>query len=86
VVERRTPENLPDSPGVYLFRGEKGKLLYVGKALSLKKRVASYFSGDSDTKTAALLRSFRDIETIVTNTELEALLLENTLIKKHRPR
>ncbi|MFY9550962.1 MAG: excinuclease ABC subunit UvrC [Thermoanaerobaculia bacterium] len=86
MVERRAPENLPDSPGVYLFRGDKGKLLYVGKALSLKKRVASHFSGDSDTKTAALLRSFRDIETIVTNTELEALLLENTLIKKHRPR
>lgn len=86
MVDRRAPENLPDSPGVYLFRGEKGKLLYVGKALSLRKRIASYFSGAADGKTAALLRSFRDIETIVTNTELEALLLENTLIKKHRPR
>src|SRR5262249_54804929 len=53
---------------------------------SLKKRIASYFSGDSDTKTEALLRSYRDIETIVTRTNLEALLLENTLIKKHRPR
>ncbi|MEX0878440.1 MAG: excinuclease ABC subunit UvrC [Thermoanaerobaculia bacterium] len=86
MVDRRAPENLPDSPGVYLFRGEKGKLLYVGKALSLRKRIASYFSGAADGKKAALLRSFRDIETIVTNTELEALLLENTLIKKHRPR
>ncbi len=86
MVDRRAPENLPDSPGVYLFRGEKGKLLYVGKALSLRKRIASYFSGAADGKTAALLRSYRDIETIVTNTELEALLLENTLIKKHRPR
>ncbi len=86
MVDRRAPENLPDSSGVYLFRGEKGKLLYVGKALSLRKRIASYFSGAADGKTAALLRSFRDIETIVTNTELEALLLENTLIKKHRPR
>jgi excinuclease ABC subunit C len=86
VVEREAPKDLPDAPGVYLFRGEKGKLLYVGKALSLKKRIASYFSGDADTKTSALLRSYRDIETIVTRTNLEALLLENTLIKKHRPR
>jgi excinuclease ABC subunit C len=86
VVERRAPENLPDSPGVYLFRGEKGKLLYVGKARSLRKRIATYFGTGEDTKTGALLRHFRDIETIVTNTELEALLLENTLIKKHRPR
>jgi excinuclease ABC subunit C len=86
VSERRAPENLPDSPGVYLFKGDKGKVLYVGKARSLRKRVASYFSKDGDTKTDALLRSFKDIETIVTRTELEALLLENTLIKKHRPR
>jgi excinuclease ABC subunit C len=87
VFNARPPENLPDSPGVYLFRGDKGKLLYVGKARSLKKRVATYFgAGLEDAKTSALLRSFREIETIVTRTELEALLLENTLIKKHRPR
>jgi excinuclease ABC subunit C len=72
---------------VYLFRGDKGKLLYVGKARSLKKRIATYFGGGGEgLKTDALLRQYRDIETIVTNTELEALLLENTLIKKHRPR
>jgi excinuclease ABC subunit C len=86
VSERRAPENLPDSPGVYLFKGDKGKILYVGKARSLRKRVASYFTKESDAKTDALLRLFKDIETIVTRTELEALLLENTLIKKHRPR
>src|SRR5215813_4867786 len=81
------PENVPDVPGVYLFKGPRGKILYVGKARSLKKRVASYFTkGPESTKTEALLRSFHEIETIVTNTELEALLLENTLIKKHRPR
>ena len=87
MVERHAPENLPDSPGVYLFRGDKGKLLYVGKARSLRKRVATYFSGAPEgARLEALLRQFKDIETIVTNTELEALLLENTLIKKHQPR
>jgi len=81
------PTNLPDSPGVYLFKGGRGRILYVGKARSLKKRVSSYFHKEPDqTKTAALLRAYKEIETIVTNTELEALLLENTLIKKHRPR
>src|SRR5438093_7661975 len=86
-TERRPPENLPDSPGVYIFRGPRGRALYVGKALSLKKRVASYFSRDAkDTKTEALLEAFRDLETIGTNTELEALLLENALIKRHHPR
>lgn len=83
----RPPENLPDSPGVYLFKGAKGKVLYVGKALSLKKRVASYFSRETrDNKTEALLDAYQELETIGTNTGLEALLLENTLIKKHRPR
>jgi excinuclease ABC subunit C len=84
---RCPPENLPDSSGVYLFRGARGRVLYVGKALSLKKRVASYFTrGSGSAKTEALLASYQSLETIVTNTELEALLLENTLIKKHRPR
>src|SRR5215471_18477680 len=86
-TERRPPGNLPDSPGVYIFKGGRGKVLYVGKATSLKKRVASYFSRDAkDTKTEALLKTFQELETIGTNTELEALLLENALIKKHNPR
>lgn len=84
---RRPPENIPDAPGVYLFKGACGKLLYAGKARSLKKRVASYFAkGPESAKTEAFLHAYEDLETIVTNTELEALLLENTLIKKHRPR
>jgi excinuclease ABC subunit C len=84
---RQPPENVPDAPGVYLFKDRRGKILYVGKARSLKKRVASYFTkGPEVTKTEALLGSWQDVETIVTNTELEALLLENALIKKHRPR
>jgi excinuclease ABC subunit C len=83
---RRPPEGLPDSPGVYLFKGPKGRLLYVGKARSIRKRVASHFHKEPDSKTAALLHAHREIEAIVTNTDLEALLLENSLIKKHRPR
>jgi excinuclease ABC subunit C len=84
---RRPPENLPDAPGVYLFKDRRGKILYAGKARSLRKRVASYFNkGPEVTKTEALLGSWEELETIVTNTELEALLLENALIKKHRPR
>src|SRR6476659_5541176 len=81
------PQNVPDAPGVYIFKGARGKVLYVGKARSLKKRLASYFTkGTDSSKTDALLRTWTDVETIVTNTNLEALLLENTLIKRHRPR
>jgi len=81
------PENLPDDPGVYLFRNSRDKIVYVGKARSLKKRVSSYFHKTvEDVKTRALLADYHQVETIVTRTELEALLLENALIKKHRPR
>ena len=81
------PENLPDAPGVYLFRNSRDRIVYVGKARSLKKRVSSYFHKTiDDPKTRALLTDHRSVETIVTRTELEALLLENALIKKHRPR
>jgi excinuclease ABC subunit C len=81
------PDNLPDAPGVYLFRNTRDRIVYVGKARSLKKRVSSYFHKTvDDPKTRALLSDHRTVETIVTRTELEALLLENALIKKHRPR
>jgi excinuclease ABC subunit C len=81
------PENLPDAPGVYLFRNSRDRIVYVGKARSLRKRVSSYFHKTiDDPKTRALLTDHRSVETIVTRTELEALLLENALIKKHRPR
>ena len=81
------PANLPDAPGVYLFRNSRAKVIYVGKALSLKKRVASYFQRTiSDAKTRAMVADHRSLETIVTRTELEAFLLENSLIKKHQPK
>ncbi|MBI9103186.1 MAG: excinuclease ABC subunit UvrC [Spirochaetales bacterium] len=76
----------PDSPGVYLMKDRREKIIYVGKAKSLKKRVGSYFTGKKDVKTDILVRRIRSIETIATNNEYEALLLENTLIKKWNPR
>jgi len=81
-------EHLPTRPGVYLFKDRAGKILYVGKAGNLKHRVSSYFQGGEEkgTKTLALLEKVVDIETILTHTDKEALILENNLIKAHRPR
>ena len=77
---------LPDHPGVYLMLAGDGQILYVGKAISLCKRVRSYFSGRPDrAKTALLLTRVCDVEVILAGSEIEALLLENNLIKKHRP-
>jgi excinuclease ABC subunit C len=79
---------LPDKPGVYQYFDAEEKILYVGKAKSLKKRVSSYFTKDhSDSgKTRVLVSKIVDIKTIVVETELDALLLENNLIKKYQPR
>ncbi len=78
---------LPAKPGVYLFRGEQGEVLYVGKAKSLRPRVRSYFQASSDTRStiAQLPERVTDIEVIVTDTEVEALHLEQNLVKRHRP-
>ena len=79
---------LPDKPGVYLMKDVNGKILYVGKAVNLKNRVRSYFqsSRSHSAKTEALVAKIDSLETIVTGTEVEALILECNLIKKHRPR
>jgi excinuclease ABC subunit C len=82
-------DSLPVSPGVYLFKGKTGAVLYVGKARSLRSRVRSYFQqSTSDTRffIARLSRELGDIETVVVGSEKEAALLENTLIKQHRPK
>jgi len=80
--------SLPDRPGIYQYYDADGRLLYVGKAKSLKKRVSSYFNKDiyENGKTAVLVRKIADIKYIVVDTDLEALLLENTLIKQHQPK
>jgi excinuclease ABC subunit C len=80
-------DSLPHNPGCYLFKDGQGTVIYVGKALDLKKRVSNYFQKqDHGPRTQALVSAAMSVDYIVTNTEVEALLLENTLIKKHQPR
>jgi len=79
--------NLTHRPGVYRMLNAKGKIIYVGKALDLRRRVSSYFkSTHSDAKTASMMPLVADVEITVTNTEAEALILEYNLIKRHKPR
>lgn len=80
-------QNLPNNPGVYQYFDKNDEIIYVGKAKDLKKRVSSYFVKDHDNaKTTILVRKICDIKYIVVDTELDALLLENNLIKKYQPR
>lgn len=80
-------KTLPESPGVYQYYDKDDKILYVGKAKNLKKRVNSYFTKNHDTaKTRILVKKIADIKHIVVNSETDALLLENNLIKKYQPR
>jgi len=82
------PDHIPSRPGVYLFKGAKEKILYVGKAKNLKKRLQSYFQAPSrlDARKSALMKDVRDLSYIVTANELEAFVLEANLIKQNRPR
>ncbi|WP_106004129.1 excinuclease ABC subunit UvrC [Neomoorella humiferrea] len=77
---------LPDHPGVYIMRDAQGEIIYVGKAASLKKRVRSYFRGQHPPRTQVMVEKIADIEYILTDNEVEALILECNLIKEHRPR
>ncbi|RME01881.1 MAG: excinuclease ABC subunit UvrC [Deltaproteobacteria bacterium] len=87
-MNRKKLATLPEKPGVYLMKDAQGRIIYVGKAKVLKNRVRSYFQSPSgkDEKTRRLIAQIADFETIITNSERDALLLENTLIKKHKPR
>src|ERR671938_2005253 len=77
---------LPDAPGVYLFRDAKRRVLYVGKARSLRKRVASHFSNPSTKGAHGMVAEIANIEFIATETEAEALLAEQNFIRQYRPR
>lgn len=80
-------ENIPNCPGCYIYKDKDGNIIYIGKAKNLKKRISSYFlNKDQGAKTTALVSNIFSVDFIVTNNELEAFILENTLIKKHQPK
>jgi excinuclease ABC subunit C len=86
VFERPKTSEIPDQPGAYLFRDKHGKVVYVGKAKSLRSRVPSYFGVGLHPRTQAMVDNARTVEWIITESEVAALMLEFSLIKRHRPR
>lgn len=83
----KEPANLPNNPGCYLFKNSKDNVIYIGKAKNLKKRIKNYFQKiELDPKTQAMLKFANSIDFVVTDSEDEALILENTLIKKYQPK
>ncbi len=86
LVRRPSAAEIPDGPGAYQFRDEHGAILYVGKAKSLRKRVGSYFSRDLPIRTRTMVTTADSVDWIVTETEVEAIMLEYSLIQKHKPR
>ena len=85
-MDRPPSVEIPDAPGAYLFRDGHGRVIYVGKAKSLRKRVVSYFGRELHARTSAMVESARDVDWIVASSEVEAIMLEYSLIKQHRPR
>jgi excinuclease ABC subunit C len=85
-VPRPDPATVPDAPGAYLFRDRRGRVIYVGKAKSLRKRLPSYWSTPVHPRTEAMVAQATGIEWIVASGEVDALLLEHNLIQEHRPR
>ncbi len=85
LTPKEQAKNLPHSPGVYIMKDASGKIVYVGKAKDLRNRVTSYFLSGKDIKTSFLVSKISSIEYILTGNEYEALVLENNLIKEHRP-
>ena len=86
MVERPVSGSIPDAPGSYQFRDGDGRIIYVGKAKSLRSRLSSYFQKNLPTRTATMVRNAESVEWIQVDNELEALMLEYSLIKEHRPR
>ena len=85
-MDRLFASEIPDSPGAYMFKDAGGRVLYVGKALSLRKRVTNYFARDLPELTRVMVDAAESVEWIVTDNEVAALMLEYSLIKRHRPR
>ncbi|MFO7701146.1 MAG: excinuclease ABC subunit UvrC [Acidimicrobiia bacterium] len=85
MLDRPPPSSVPDAPGVYIFRDGFGRALYVGKAKSLRKRTANYFASDLAPRTRSMIDAASDLEWIVTDSELAALMLEFSLVQEHQP-
>ena len=86
MFRRPPPSEIPDAPGVYLFRDEHGAVLYVGKGKSLRKRLANYFGSDVCGKTAMMVDAAASVEWIVTPSEVAAIMTEFSLVQEHQPR
>jgi len=86
MVRRPLPDEIPDAPGAYMFRDRHGAVLYAGKAKSLRKRVANYFGADLSARTTAMIDNADSVDWIVTDNEVEALMVEYSLIQRHHPR
>lgn len=85
MLERPSPSSIPDAPGVYIFRDQHGRALYVGKAKSLRKRTANYFARDLQPRTRTMVELAVDLEWIVTDSEIAALMLEYSLVQENQP-
>ncbi len=85
MLKRPAPSSIPDSPGVYIFRDAEGRALYVGKAKSLRKRTANYFARDLSPRTRMMVDTAADLEWIVTDSEVAALMLEYSVVQEHQP-
>jgi excinuclease ABC subunit C len=85
MLERPAPSSIPDAPGVYIFRDEHGRALYVGKAKSLRKRASNYFARDLQPRTRTMVDLAADLEWIVTDSEISALMLEYSLVQENQP-
>ncbi len=86
MFERPKPSEIPDLPGAYLFRDRNGRVIYVGKAKSLRSRVSSYFTTGLHPRTQAMVDTANSVEWIITESDVAAIMLEYSLIKRHRPR
>ena len=86
MFDRPKPSEIPDKPGAYMFRDRHGRVIYVGKAKSLRSRVSSYFGVGLHPRTQAMVDNARSVDWIITDSEVNALMLEYSLIKEHRPR
>ena len=86
IINKKLLKNIPKNPGIYFFKDKKDKILYIGKAKNLKNRVCSYFVKSNNVKNNIMLSKAVDVDTMIVNNEVEALLIEANMIKKYKPK